>query len=100
VLKIHVAHKIHPFLWIKIFLDDDLISHFTTETNRFAHQHLNTYELALPSREHNYKDVTPDEMRTYLGTVFKTGIDKRSEIKEYWSTIPLFHTPWYGQKYL
>jgi hypothetical protein len=66
--------------------------------NRYAHQYFNIHELALHSREHNYKDVTPDEMWRYLGIVFMTGIDKRPEIEEYWSTRPLFYTPWYGQK--
>jgi hypothetical protein len=37
-IKIHVAHKMHPFSWIKNFLDDDFVNHITTETNRYAHQ--------------------------------------------------------------
>jgi hypothetical protein len=76
----------HLFSWIKNVLDDDLVRHITTETNRYAHQYFNTHELAPHSREHNYKDVTPDEMWTYLGNVFMTGIGKPPEIKEYWST--------------
>ncbi|GFR15296.1 DDE_Tnp_1_7 domain-containing protein [Trichonephila clavata] len=26
-----------------------------------------------------------------------TGIDKRPEIEDYWSSKPFFHTPWYGK---
>jgi hypothetical protein len=97
VLKIHVAQKIHQFLWIKIFLDCDIISHISTETNRYAHQHFNTHELA-PHSQNTIKSCDTREMRLYLGTVFMTGIDKRPEIKGYWSIRPLFHTPLYGQK--
>ena len=82
----------HPFSWIKIFSGDDLVNHITTETNRYAHQHFNTHELAPHSRKHNYNYVTSDEIWTYLGIVFMTGIDKRPEIEEYLSTRPLFHT--------
>jgi hypothetical protein len=64
---------------IKIFLDD-LVNHITTETNRYAHQHFYTHELAPHSRECSYEDVTSDEMWIYLGLVFMTGIDKCPEI--------------------
>ncbi|PNF23441.1 hypothetical protein B7P43_G09117 [Cryptotermes secundus] len=97
-IKIDITHKMHPFSWIKFFLDDDLLTHITTETNRYAHQQFNTHELAPHSRELSYKYVASDEIWTYLGIVFMTGIDKRPEIEDYWSTRPLFHTPWYGQK--
>jgi hypothetical protein len=80
-IKIHISHKMGPFSWIKTFLDDNLVNHITTETNRYAQQHFNTYELAAHSREYSYKDVTSDEMWIYLGIVFMTGIDKHPEIE-------------------
>jgi hypothetical protein len=37
-------------------------------------------------------------MQTYLGASLMTGIDRRPERVEYWSTKPFFCTPWNGKK--
>ncbi|PSN54982.1 hypothetical protein C0J52_02324 [Blattella germanica] len=73
----------NPFLWMKTFLDDHLLKCISIETNRYANQYLSTHVLYPQSQD--YMDVTIDEMCTYLGITFMTGIDKRPGI-EYWST--------------
>jgi hypothetical protein len=50
-IKIDVTQKMHPFSWIKIFLDDDLVNHITTETNHYAHQYFNTQVSSTLSKK-------------------------------------------------
>jgi hypothetical protein len=97
-LKIDIGSDSKPFLWLKIFLDDEIINSITEETNRYAHQDLNSHVLSPHSRDRNFKEITSEEIWTFLGILFMTGIDKRPDIEDYWSTSPVFHTPWYGQK--
>ena len=97
-IKIDLSQMNNPFEWLKIFLDDNLIESIATETNRYAHQQLRMAELLPHSRDRDYKDVSKDEMWIYIGILFMTGIDKRPEIDNYWSTKSVFLTPWYGQR--
>lgn len=97
-LKVDIPEKDDPFSWLKCFITDELVGHLVLETNRYAMQYFETHVLSPYSRDVNYKNVTVAEMWKYLGICFMTGIDKRTEIQDYWSTREVHHTPWYGKQ--
>lgn len=84
-LKIEVQSDSEPFFWLKIFLDEELINLIRDETNRYAHQYLNSHTLSPQSRDKNFKEISTEEIWKYLGIIFMTGIDRRPEIEDYWS---------------
>jgi hypothetical protein len=47
--KIDVIDKNKPFLWLKVFSDDDPINSITAETNWYTHQYLYGHELSPQS---------------------------------------------------
>jgi hypothetical protein len=84
----------HSIFMAKSFLDDDQISLFTIRTNQYTHQYLNIFAVSQHSQDCSYKDVTKDEIWTYLGLLFMTGIDRQPKIVDYWSTKSFLYTPW------
>ena len=76
------------------FLDDDFYELLVTQTNLYAYQY-HTEHLMLPlySRARLWKDVTVEEMRKFLAFPLLTGIIRKPEISQYWSTDPLLVTP-------
>ena len=76
------------------FLDDDFYELLVTQTNLYAYQY-HTEHLMLPhySRARLWNDVTVEEMRKFLAFHLLTGIIRKPEISQYWSTDPLLVTP-------
>ena len=76
------------------FLDDDFYELLVTQTNLYANQYLTQHSM-LPrySRARLWKDVTVEEMQKFLAFHLLTGIIRKPEISQYWSTDPLLVTP-------
>lgn len=69
------------------FVDDDLVGHIVTETNRYAEQ---------KKRGKMWYPVTSEEIRVFLGLTILQSVIKKPELRQYWSTDPLLVTPFFA----
>ena len=75
--------------FLDVFLDEEFCNMIATQTNLYASPFREKHNI-LPrsSRAPNRKGITNDEMRQFIALQVLTGIVKKPEISQYWSTIP------------
>ena len=79
--------------FLDIFLDEEFYNMITIQTNLYAFQFREKQTiLSRYSRVRNWKDVTIDEMRQFIALQVLTGIVKKPEISQYWSTDPFLRS--------
>jgi uncharacterized protein YxeA len=85
--------------FFQLYLDDDLINHFVTQTNKYADDYLRNPPTPLKpkSRAHDWTPTNADEMKTFLALTMLMGIIHKPSISLYWSTDPLYSTPLFSQ---
>ena len=74
-----------PIDYFSLFINQDLINYFVTETNRFAEQFISGDDLSRRSRANSWHPTDPHEMKQFLGLLFLTGIIRKPAI----NCIPL-----------
>ena len=76
-------------------INDDIIALITIETNKYAAKCLTGGGNLLKkrSRSHEWKDVTKEEIRLYLGILILMGIIDKPSLQSYFSRHPLLNTP-------
>ena len=82
-----------PFDYFKLFLNDDLISLMTTETNRYAQYLLQQPNLHPHSRLHKWHPTTNDEMTVFIGLLLLVSLNRKPEMQMYWMKEPLLSSP-------
>ncbi|XP_023236395.1 piggyBac transposable element-derived protein 4-like [Centruroides sculpturatus] len=86
----------HPIEYFNLFFTVSLLSLMATETNRYAKQVINSMGK-VPRYLKKWKPVTIKEIKGFLAFLFAMGLDKKSTIADYWSTLPPYNNPWYGE---
>ncbi len=80
---------------------EELIDLLVHETNRYARQHLQSHpDLPPHSRGRNWRPVSAEEMKAFLGLLLAMGLAQKPTIASYWNDGPdtwLTHTPTFGQ---
>ena len=86
-----------PIDFLNLFFDD-FYNLLVTQTNLYAQQYREAHPM-LPrySRARQWKDVSVDEMKKFLALYFLTGIVRKPELGQYWSTNPLIKTPMFNE---
>ena len=81
-------------VFLDIFVDEEFYYMMTSQTSLYASQFCKKHTI-LPryARARNWKDVTNDEMRQFIALQVLTGIVKKPEISQYWSTDPFLRSP-------
>ena len=83
-----------PINCFELFIGDDLLNHFTIQTNMYAAQFLASHpNLPRHSRYRSWHDTNPSEMRQFLGLLLLTGIIQKPSLHHYWSIDVLYETP-------
>ena len=77
--------------YFKLYLDDDLLNHIVTQTNKYAHDYIHNPPTPLKrkSRVHDWIPTNAEEMQTFLGLAMLMGIIHKPSIALYWSTDTL-----------
>lgn len=98
--KINVPLPEDPNLldFVELFLDDDFFNLLVTQTNLYHAQYREAHTI-LPrhSRARQWKDVTVSEMKQFIALYLLTGVVRKPEISQYWSTDSLLKTPIFGE---
>ena len=88
---VDVSYFVHQFLPGRLF------EHLVTESNRYADQYLRSHQpLPRHARAASWKPVTIPEMKKFLAIYFLSGIVRKSQVEQYWSTDSYSQTPGFG----
>jgi hypothetical protein len=73
----------------------ELIQIVVNQTNLYAQQQIVTMPQPVTkhTRSEQWKPVTIDEMRKFLGLMFLTGVIRKPKLEWYWSTRGILLTP-------
>ena len=86
-----------PLDFLDLFLDEEFYGYLTTQTNPHAAQYLQANPNLPPhSRFQKWKDVSVTEMKQFIALYLLTGIIRKPEVNQYWSTNPLLKTPFFN----
>uniref|UniRef100_A0A674EYF1 PiggyBac transposable element-derived protein domain-containing protein n=1 Tax=Salmo trutta TaxID=8032 RepID=A0A674EYF1_SALTR len=80
----------------KLFLTEELVGNIVHETNRYALELQEKREPGVRGKLAKWVTTTISEMYTFLVTVLLMGIVKKNSLREYWSTDPMFATPFFA----
>lgn len=79
-----------PLAFFRLLLTDDFLMKIVEETNLNAVEIFCTQGVSEQSRISNWKDMTIDELLTFLGIYLHTGNIKINRLQDYWKKDPLF----------
>lgn len=75
-----------PLDFFQLFLTGELIDHIVKETNTYAYEHIS---MATPLQKRsiwsNWKDLTADEFKAFLGIVINMGLNPKPNLQDYFS---------------
>ncbi|CAH2090624.1 unnamed protein product [Euphydryas editha] len=86
-----------PYDAFRLLIDDDLLDLIVRETNAKAVRVGVADNVKRNSRINNWKDLTREELKTFLGLLLHTGTIRLNRISDYWKRHYLFNIPCFGQ---
>ncbi|XP_068623829.1 piggyBac transposable element-derived protein 4-like [Battus philenor] len=86
-----------PYQAFRLLIDDDLLDLIVRETNTNALRVVSEENVKQKSRIKNWKDLTREELLTFLGLILHTGTIRLNRICDYWKRHYLFNIPCFGQ---
>ena len=86
-----VPENASPVYFFELLLTEQFIQDLVTKTNEYAEKTINASRpLRRRSNLADWKDVTVDEMRKFIGIVFAMGLVSLPSYKKYWSRDPIY----------
>ena len=96
-IKVDLTEDTTPLTFLELFLDDKFYEHLTFQTNLYAAQYITVHDIfACYSRARCWKEVTVDEMKQFLVLYLLTGIIRKPEGGQYWSTSSVIKNPYFN----
>lgn len=83
----------NPIDYLNYFFDSSLLQMIVDETNRYETQDNGKRYTHAKS----WNPLTEDELEKFLGLSILMGHIRKGNLKDYWSTDPLLHTPIFSQ---
>ena len=91
-----IINSPNPFSVFSLFFTEKLWEHLTHQTNLYAKQQIDktskNNEIKVNSRINKWKDITSNEMKTYIGIILWMSVHKCSQISDHWSTDLLYES--------
>ena len=86
-----------PLDFLDLFLDEEFYEYLTTQANLYAAQYLQANPNLPPhSCFQKWKDVSVTEIKQFISLYLLTGIIRKPEVNQCWSTNPLLKTPFFN----
>ena len=86
-----VPENASPVYFFELLLTEQFIQDLVTKNNEYAEKTIDASRpLSRRSNLADWKDVTIDEMRKFIGIVFAMGLVLLPSYKEYWSRDPIY----------
>jgi hypothetical protein len=93
--KVAVSDTDDPLQYFRLFTTDEMLDLIIAKTNQRALQLMR--EQPKPPKEHSrlngWSDVTQDELLVFIAVIMYQGIVQKPEVEMFWSTKPMFETP-------
>nr|XP_034194964.1 piggyBac transposable element-derived protein 4-like [Osmia lignaria] len=86
-----------PLHFFNSFFTDELIRKIVEETNRYANHMIQGKHLEKRSTWHTWTNVTPKEMRAFLGIILLMGTMPLPSLKDYWTTDKKCRIPYFAE---
>ena len=89
-----------PVDFLALFLSDELLDMIVEQTNIYAEKTIArlTEDRHMPrSRCHDWRPVTREELKSFFGLFFLTGLVWKPAMELYWSMEDIYATPYFGQ---
>uniref|UniRef100_A0A3P8X756 PiggyBac transposable element-derived protein domain-containing protein n=1 Tax=Esox lucius TaxID=8010 RepID=A0A3P8X756_ESOLU len=80
----------------KLFMTEQLVGDIVEETNRYALELQEKTEPGVRGKLVKWVSTTVNEMYTFLVAVLLMGIVRKNSLREYWSSDPMFATPFFA----
>ena len=77
--------SITPFDVYNLFVNDELVAHIVTETNRYADQCIQAKKITRRSRLSQWTPTDAKEVRKFLGLLIVMGLVRKPKMELYWS---------------
>lgn len=87
---IDTMNSASPFDFFTLFFDDEVVNLIVMETNKYAHDKLNTPGTSNQSRINKWTDIDKDELHEFFGIIMWMGLVKMPSISHYWKTSVLY----------
>lgn len=81
-----------PIDFYTLFVDENVLDFLVSETNRYAHQIINSRILSKCSRLKKWTPIDRTEMRNFLGLIIWMGLVNMPNLRDYWRTDFLYKT--------
>ncbi|XP_040177296.1 piggyBac transposable element-derived protein 4-like [Rana temporaria] len=85
-----------PIDFFNLVFTEDLLSSIVFQCNLYAQQFIATNPTSSYSRPYEWKYLTVEDFRIFLGLTFNMGLTKKNDLRSYWSTNPIHHMPIYS----
>ena len=82
---------------LQVLLTDAIVDHIVDMVNQYASLQVEIHTPAQKrSRFGSWVDITPGEFYKVLAILITMGLNKKPTIKDYWSTNPVMHSPFFS----
>ena len=85
--------SITPFDVYNLFVNDELVAHIVTETNRYADQCIQAKKITRRSRLSQWTPTDAKEVRKFLGLLIVMGLVRKPKMELYWSKTLIYDYP-------
>jgi hypothetical protein len=94
-LEPQVDHPVSVADVMNTIIGDDLIQLLTEQSNFYHRQNEQKWKM-LP-KTLKWSNITPEEMRKFMGPIVLMGQVRKESVRDYWSTDPTISTPIFPQ---
>lgn len=96
-LLVPIPGNNRPIDWFMMLIDIVFLEKIVSETNRYAMELFCGPATTPKSRVTAWKDLTVQELKTFIGLLFHTGTVRLNKLQDYWKTSRLFNFPFFRQ---
>jgi hypothetical protein len=94
-VNIVLDHPVSVADFVNTIICDDLIQLLTEQSNLYKRQNEQKWKM-LP-KTLKWSNITPEEMRKFMGLIVLMGQVRKESVRDYWSTDPSISTPIFPQ---
>lgn len=97
-MLINLPISAEPYDYFRILMDEELLSNIVTETNDYAVNLFLAKGCSERARISLWKNLTNEELLTFIGLLYHMGTINLNRIQDYWKTHRLFNLKCFSEQ--